>query len=479
MSLYPCPFKVPLIFSTGTDEHGLKVAQAAERAGEEPRAFCDRVSGEFRSVFDRCGVSYSSFLRTSSVSHMHTVQAVWRELERRGQLYQASYQGWYCTREEAFIPASQVSLQEEGRAVSTETGSRLERSSETNYMFRLSSQRERLLQWLDKEDPVQPPLFRGQVLAWLQDEDMQDVSVSRPKERVPWGVQVPGDSSHTVYVWLDALCNYLTVTQGHDSPPSMVHVIGKDILKFHAVYWPALLSALSLPLPSRIQVHSHWTVEGVKMSKSLGNVVDPKDLISKYSVDGVRYFLLREGVPEHDGDFSEARMVNVLNVELADTLGNLLNRATSAKINTDLVFPKPTYISDESSPNIKLLMDKLLRLQPCVSSHFDNFHFHSGICHIMEVLRLSNLIVQEEQPWKLKSLNPERLNLILYLTLECLRISGILLQPIVPTLAGRLLDKLSIHDQYRHFDEAFPNAEFQVYPHKISPEKIILFNKFR
>ena len=341
-----------LVFSTGTDEHGLKVQQAAARESLQPGVFVDKVSSQFRTLFDLCGVEYSEYARTSKDEHKEVVRKVWSKLEESGGLYKTEYGGWYSVQEEAFIPSIQVE-ERNGSHFSAETDQQLEWAKEINWMFRLSSYREELLSWHKEKMPVWPAQFRGQVSSWLSDSDMPDLSVSRPSSRLHWGVQVPGDQDQTIYVWVDALASYLTVSTYPDMivwPPT-VQVLGKDILKFHAVYWPAILMCLDLPLPSKLLVHSHWTVDQVKMSKSLGNVVDPTMLVNKYTVDGLRYFLLREGVPHSDGNFSESSLVQILNLELADTLGNLLNRSTSKGVNKNQCIPPfpPKNVSESST----------------------------------------------------------------------------------------------------------------------------------
>ena len=327
---------------------------------------------------------------------------------------------------------------------------------------------------------MSPALFRGQVLAWIT-EGLIDLSVSRPASRLHWGVTVPGDQDQTIYVWIDALCNYLTVAGYPDLRgqwPPTVQVLGKDILKFHSIYWPAMLMSLGLDLPQRLLVHCHWTVDNVKMSKSLGNVVDPNTLVDKYSTDGVRYFLLREGVPHSDGNFSESSMVQLLNLELADTLGNLLNRCCSKGVNKQDSIPKyPSEYRGESqlAQDLEYQMNNAKDL---VGDSYDQFNFYQGCVHIMSMLRLANQFVQEQQPWTLKAeAERDKLHWVLSLTFECLRISGILLQPIVPDLASRLLDKLSVEDWLRGWSEATPMTRAS--DSTLRPGKTVLFNKIR
>ena len=468
------------IFSTGTDEHGLKVQQAASRANKTPAIFCDDVSEKFRNLFDKCNIDYTSFIRTSSDQHKHVVSKVWTQMTDKGDLYKSEYSGWYSVQEEAFVPEGSVEQREGGQTVSSETGQPLEWASEVNWMFRLSQYQEALLRWHRDSAPVSPPLFRGQVTAWIT-EGLIDLSVSRPASRLHWGVPVPGDPEQTIYVWIDALCNYLTVARypdlGGHWPPS-VQVLGKDILKFHSIYWPAMLMSLGLELPQRLLVHSHWTVDNVKMSKSLGNVVDPDTLSDKYSTEGVRYFLLREGVPHSDGNFSETSMAQLLNLELADTLGNLLNRCSAKGVNKLNTIPKYPSEYRGNSQLAQELENQMKNAKDMVGESYDQFNFYQGCVHIMSMLRLANQFVQEQQPWTLKhELERDKLHWVLSLTFECLRISGILLQPVVPDLASRLLDKLNVEAGLRGWSEAA--ASTRASDATLRPGKTVLFNKIR
>ena len=463
-----------IIFSTGTDEHGLKVQQAAARAELSPQQFCDKISDKFRKLFDKCNIDYTHYIRTSDADHKSVVGEVWRRLEERGDLYKTEYSGWYSVQEESFITSVE---QRHGEHVSSDTGQRLEWTSEENWMFRLSSYQERLLQWHRDHTPVTPHVFRGQVLAWIS-EGLIDLSVSRPSSRLHWGVPVPGDDEQTIYVWIDALVNYLTVChypQLSGWPPT-VQVLGKDILKFHAIYWPAMLMSLDLPLPQKLFVHSHWTVDNVKMSKSLGNVVDPHEMIDKYSSDGVRYFLLREGVPHSDGNFSESSMIQLLNLELANTMGNLLNRCSSKGVNKSQIIPKyPSTYSEQSELSVEL-EQRLRDLSVGVGAAYDEMNFYQGCVQVMTVLRLTNQLVQEQQPWTLNN-DQEKLHWVLATCFESLRVSGILLQPIVPTLSSALLDKLGVRHDQRHWSRAVPGAGDT--SDKLSPGKTILFSKIK
>ncbi|XP_070538863.1 methionine--tRNA ligase, mitochondrial-like isoform X2 [Ptychodera flava] len=333
------------IFATGTDEHGLKVQQAAARHDKPTKLYCDEVSHKFKELFNECDIQYTDFIRTTEERHYEAVNYFWNKLMSNGYIYEGTYEGWYAVSDEAFLTDSQVKdiRDERGNVikVSMETGNPVEWTQEKNYMFRLSDFGARLQKWLeDNPNAIKPAKFIGIVQQWIQ-EGLPDLSVSRQRDRLEWGIPVPGDETQTIYVWLDALVNYLTVC-GYPHNTRLwpgVNLVGKDILKFHAVYWPAFLMAADLPPPRSVLCHSHWTVNGQKMSKSKGNVVDPFEKVKTYTKDGLRYFLMREGVPHSDGDYSDEKVVRYLNAELVDTFGNLLSRCTGKALNPQQIFP--------------------------------------------------------------------------------------------------------------------------------------------
>nr|XP_006633102.1 PREDICTED: methionine--tRNA ligase, mitochondrial [Lepisosteus oculatus] len=334
-------------FSTGTDEHGLKIQQAALAAGKDPQTFCNEVSEKFKTLFQRCDIAYTDYIRTTDPRHRSAVEHFWKVLRDKGFIYKGSYEGWYSTQDESFLTPSQVgdSVDSMGRPikVSLESGHKVDWVKEENYLFRLSAFRAPLRAWLaESPQAVRPERFHAAALRWLQ-EELPDLSVSRQRDRLQWGIPVPGDPSQTIYVWLDALVNYLTVAGYPHSCAewwaAAHHVVGKDILKFHAIYWPAFLLAAGLPLPQALYVHSHWTAGGQKMSKSLGNVVDPLERCQDFTADGMRYFLLRQGVPDSDCDYYDDKVVKLLNAELADSLGGLLSRCTAPALNPRQVYP--------------------------------------------------------------------------------------------------------------------------------------------
>ncbi|XP_038631615.1 methionine--tRNA ligase, mitochondrial [Scyliorhinus canicula] len=490
-------------FATGTDEHGLKIQQAAEAAAEDPLEFCSRVSKEFRTLFQQSLVSYTDYIRTTEERHKNAVQHFWCVLRDEGYLYEGTYEGWYSVPDETFLSDSQVVERKDAYGnlikVSMESGHKVEWTKEENYMFRLSEFRPMLLDWLKKNPfAICPEKFHHLVVHWLQ-EEIPDLSVSRQRNRLKWGIPVPEDSTQTIYVWLDALVNYLTVAgypEDHNPWCSGVHhIVGKDILKFHAIYWPAFLMAAGLQLPKQIYVHSHWTVNGQKMSKSLGNVIDPMERFSVYTADGFRYFLLRQGVPETDCDYYDDKVLKVLNAELADALGGLLNRCTGTRMNPDQVyspfsthcFPKRPYMGHSSRATIEdYKMIQLVEQLPLDVEHcFEKFQIYKALEAINFCIRLTNGFFQRHAPWKLDRKNAEDccwLDTVLHVTLECLRVYGILLQPVIPALANKLLSRLAVGPQergWRHlnFLAKYHNSICPFEGRKLGPDSGLLFNR--
>lgn len=366
-------------------------------------------------------------------------------------------------------------------------------------MFKLSEFQEPLQKWLQgNHHVISPEPFYQLVLRWLE-EDLPDLSVSRERRRLQWGIPVPDDSTQTIYVWVDALVNYLTVAGYPDAHqvwwPAAYHVVGKDILKFHAIYWPALLMAMGLDPPRQIYVHSHWTVHGQKMSKSLGNVVDPVACFNQYTVDGFRYFLLRQGVPERDCDYSEEKVIKLVNSELADALGGLLNRCTAPSINPSGTYPHFSEScfrkgSDQGASSRALAEDYELvalvaRLPRQVTDYFDHFQIYKALESIIACVRQTNGFFQRHAPWKLCRDNPAEkcwLDTILHVTLECLRIYGILLQPVIPATADRLLSRLAVKPEERAFTDVtfLPRYHGNLSPfegRKLGPDTGVLFHK--
>ncbi|XP_059202134.1 methionine--tRNA ligase, mitochondrial [Centropristis striata] len=465
-------------FATGTDEHGLKIQQAAEAAGKDPLTFCTDVSERFKHLFNSCNISYTDYIRTTEQRHRQAVKHFWSVLWNKGLIYKGSYEGWYSTQDESFLTESQVAsaLDSSGKEikVSLESGHKVEWMKEENYMFRLSAFRSQLLDWL-RESPraVQPERFHRDALLWLQ-EDLPDLSVSRQRSRLQWGIPVPGDPEQTIYVWLDALVNYLTVAgypDKHEQRWNVAHhIVGKDIMKFHAIYWPAFLLGAGLPLPQTIYVHSHWTVGGKKMSKSLGNVVDPLECSKTFTTDGLRYFLLRQGVPDSDCDYTDDKVFKLLNAELADSLGGLLNRCTAPALNPDQVYPSfypQSFHSEQGGRAVAEdyhMVEAVKSLPAVVQQHYESMHVYKALEAISACVRQTNGFVQRHAPWKLDkrdSRDQQWLHTIVHVTFECLRVYGTLLQPVVPGISNKLLSRISVKPDERSWEHANFLPRFQ------------------
>ncbi|XP_033760883.1 methionine--tRNA ligase, mitochondrial-like [Pecten maximus] len=482
---------VQTFFATGTDEHGLKVQQAAEKAGLAPKLFCDEVSNKFQDLFKKNDINYSTFVRTTDEAHVKAVHHIWNVLNDNGFIYKDTYKGWYSISDEAFISDKDVTnvttKSGETQKVSVESGHPVLWMEEENYMFRLSEFKPQLQQWIDTE-VIQPPQFKHIVQRTI--ENLADLSVTRSSDRVSWGIAVPNDASQKIYVWLDALTNYLTVTgypgnDYHSHWPADCHVVGKDILKFHAVYWPAFLMAAGLPLPKKILCHSHWKVDGVKMSKSLGNVVDPVDCMSKYTVDGVRYFLLRQGTPQSDNDFNEKRIIEVINNELVNTIGNALNRISSKAINPDQLFPKPStdaFLTNFTEEDRQKL-EELYGLADQVDRFYEDGNVYLVLQTLMGYLFWANKLVSDHEPWVLVKAveEKEHLDTVIYIVMETLRVCGILVQPVIPSFSSRLLSRLGVPHSERDIAHSKVKVQWTSpkYVQTLNPMESVLMQRLK
>jgi methionyl-tRNA synthetase len=435
-------------FLTGTDEHGQKVEKSARAAGVDPQAFCDRVSKNFRDMTGLMNISNDDFIRTTEPRHVKGVQALWQELQRRGEIYLGRFAGWYAVRDEAFYDEGELVG---GRAP---TGAEVEWVEEENYFFRLSAWQDRLLKFYDENpDFIAPRARRNEVVSFVK-SGLRDLSISRTS--FTWGIPVPGDPRHVMYVWLDALANYITAlgypeTKSGDFStfwPADLHMVGKDIIRFHAVYWPAFLMGAGLAPPKRVFAHGWWTVEGEKMSKSLGNFIAPQQLVEQYGLDAVRYFMLRELPFGNDGDFSRRAVVNRINGDLANGIGNLAQRVLSI-VNRNcegrLPQPGPLAAADEA------LLDAARGLLERVRGDFAEQAFHRALETLWQVVGDADRYVNEQAPWALKKSDPKRMETVLYVLAEVIRQLAILVQPVVPGAAAKLLDQLAVPAERRDF----------------------------
>eukprot|EP00760_Papus_ankaliazontas_P033022 PhM_4_TR613/c0_g1_i1/m.82811/K01874/MARS, metG; methionyl-tRNA synthetase len=450
-----------VFFMTGTDEHGQKIQKAASEQNLTPKEFTTRVADSFKNCFGQLDFSYDHFIRTSDVEHEANVQDMWRALEKVGDIYMGKYEGWYCVSDESFVTELQTKDIVDPKTgqtvkVSLESGHPVSHVVEDNYMFRLSAYQDRLLAWL-RSGPVIVPEFRRQEVINLVLKGLPDLSVSRKQATINWAIPVPSAPEHVVYVWLDALTNYLTsakIVLNADGTrsltsaealqrwPADVHVIGKDILKFHAIYWPAFLIGAGLQPPQRIMCHGWWTKDGMKISKSLGNAFDPVEKCQQFGLDAVKYFLLREASVKDDGDYSDKTMVARLNGELADTYGNLVLRCVSRKINAAGVVPTPTNITPAETALATLVTELVATVD-----HFMLIpDIQEALKQIFEVLRGINHYVTETEPWKLAKADPVRCATVNYYMLEAVRICTVLLSAAMPRAAGMVLDQFGVTD---------------------------------
>ncbi len=442
-----------VLFLTGTDEHGQKVEKAGADAGTDPQAFTDKVSANFRELARTMNFTNDDFIRTTEPRHIKSVQTIWTKLLEAEEIYLGSYAGWYAVRDEAFYTETELETGPGGRKIAP-SGAEVEWVEEPSYFFKLSEWQDRLLAFYNANpDFILPESRRNEVVSFVQG-GLKDLSVSRTTFK--WGVPVPGDDDHIMYVWLDALTNYITAAGYPDTDcetyktfwPADLHMVGKDILRFHAVYWPAFLMAAGLETPKRVFAHGWWTNEGQKISKSLGNVIDPYALIETYGLDPVRYFLLREVPFGNDGDFSHRAMVHRMNGDLANDLGNLCQRVLSMiGRNCDGTTPEPGPFNEDD----EALLGKADGLLEKLRAQLDRQQFHVALTTIWEVVGEANRYVDAQAPWELRKSNPPRMATVLYVLAETIRQLGILVQPFMPDSAAKILDQLSVDADARRF----------------------------
>lgn len=483
------------LFTTGTDEHGLKIQLASEKQSyNTPHDFVEVLYKHFVDLDKKSQVNYSRFIRTTDPDHIENVKKLWRLCWENGYIYKGEHQGWYSISDETFYPESKVVELREGggeialkdtvidsrrKYINTETRNEVLHQSETNYFFRLSAFQKKLIEYIEQNPQfIHPPNKRDQILHDLKENPLQDLSISRPASRLKWGIDVPNDSEQKVYVWFDALCNYLTSVGGidavkHNTRVSLAHstlsttenprgwwentthLIGKDIAKFHTVYWPSFLMAADLPLPKQIVIHGHWLSNGVKMSKSLGNVVDPLLMISYYGCDSMRWYLLENSRLETDCDFVEGRLHGVREL-LSSKWGNLINRCCGPKFNlargvstfnnrspeelSQILTEGPTRKAFES------LVSQLDELPGYLHDHFTQFDTSGPLKQIWSIINDTNTFVQLSEPWNKKG---DEQDLIIYTAMEVARILSILSQPIIPELSGKFLDRIDVSKERR------------------------------
>jgi methionyl-tRNA synthetase len=437
-------------FQTGTDEHGLKMAQAARAQEIEPRAFADQMSRLFQEMCDTLNVSYDRFIRTSEADHYRASQAIWKAMEERGDLYLDRYEGWYSVRDEAYYEPDELTSAEDGSKLSPQ-GTPVEWTVEESWFFRLSKYQQPLLDhYAANPDFIQPDSRRNEVVRFVEG-GLKDLSISRTS--FDWGVPVPGSNNHVMYVWLDALTNYITGLGYPDDTelwrqfwPADVHLIGKDVVRFHAVYWPAFLMSAGIALPKKVYGHGFLLSRGEKMSKSVGNVVDPMVLADRFGVDALRYFLLREVTFGQDGSYSAEAIVNRANAELANSFGNLAQR-TLSMIYKNLDGVLPTVDGNEEDASIQALVADTARTR--TPREFEQLAFSQGIEAWLSAVFGCNQYVDQQAPWALRKADPDRMKAVLATLFICIRDLAIAIRPIIPASADRLLDSMGIADAER------------------------------
>ena len=447
-----------VFFLTGTDEHGVKMLQTAKNQGITPAELADRNTPRFRDMVAALDCSNDDFIRTREERHKRACEELWRRMEKNGDIYLDKYAGWYSVRDEAYYDESELKEDAAGQKLSPQ-GTPVEWVEEESYFFRLSDYQEKLLAHYEAHPEFIGPDTRANEVKSFVRGGLQDLSISRTT--FDWGIPVPGDPKHIMYVWVDALTNYLTGVGFPDEQsrkfkrywPADVHIIGKDIIRFHAVYWPAFLMSAGVALPKRVFGHGFLYNRGEKMSKSVGNVVDPFVLAADYGVDQLRYFLLREVPFGQDGNYSRDGIVQRINADLANDLGNLAQRSLSmiAK-NCGGTVPAPGELT-EADKTILAAADGLLAR---VTQAIDDFAIHRALEIVWAVIADANRYFASEEPWAHKKTNLKRMETILYVTAEVLRQIAILVQPVMPGSASKLLDQLGVPQDARDFAHLGP-----------------------
>ncbi|MEE3849091.1 methionine--tRNA ligase [Gordonia sp. LSe1-13] len=440
-------------FLTGTDVHGQKMQQTAVAEGVDTADLANRNSDRFQALQVRLGSSFDRFIRTSDADHKRASEAIWQRMSDAGDIYLDTYSGWYDVRDETFYAEADTSVDADGNRVASDTGHVVTWTEEQTYFFRLSAYQDKLLELFETHpEYLGPDVRRNEIVSFIKG-GLTDLSISRTT--FDWGVPVPGHPEHVMYVWVDALTNYLTGIGFPDDTttferywPADLHIIGKDIIRFHCVYWPAFLMSAGIELPKRVFAHGFLFNRGEKMSKSVGNVVDPDVLIDEFGLDPVRYFFLREVSYGQDGSYSAEAIISRINADLANEFGNLAQRTLSMIGKYfDGVVPAPGDLTAED----EALLAQAAGLLPRVRDHFDAQQIHLGLEAMWSVLAATNRYISAQEPWKLAKTDLDRTATVLYVCAEVVRVVALLVQPVMPTATGRLLDLLAVDPERRQF----------------------------
>ena len=435
-----------VFFLTGTDEHGLKIQKAAEKNNSNPLEYCNKISEVFKDLTKKLNLSNDDFIRTTEQRHHKAVNDLWNKLLNSGDIYLSKYKGWYSVSDEAYYNSDEV-IEKDGKKISTFSGSLVEWVEEDSFFFKLSAWEKKLLDFYEKNNNfILPPSRKNEVINFVK-AGLKDLSVSRTS--FTWGIRVPNNEKHVIYVWLDALTNYLSALKYPDTKnilyknfwPASLHVICKDILRFHAIYWPAFLLAAGVKPPKRVFGHG-WILSGdEKMSKSKGNILNPIEIIDKYGIDELRYYLMKEVSHGSDGSISLKSLENCINSDLANNYGNLCQRVFSfIKNNCNNEVKKTKNLSKADNE----LISKSNILTKDLRSFMDNQNLNSYIKSVIDISFLTNKYINDEEPWKLKKNNIEKMNNILHISLEQIAKISILLNPIIPSSSLKIIEALNI-----------------------------------
>ena len=466
-----------VFYLTGTDEHGLKIQREAEKNGKETRLFCDEISKKFEDLTRILNLSNDDFIRTTEARHYRSVEEIWRRLVKSGDIYLDKYCGWYSVSDEAYYDEDEI-IEKNGIKISISSGSKVDWVEEESYFFKLSAWADKLINHYDSNPDFILPLSRKNEVLNFVKKGLKDLSVSRTS--FSWGIPVPDDSKHVIYVWLDALTNYISALNFPNTNdklfksfwPASVHIIGKDILRFHAIYWPAFLLAAKIPLPKRIFGHGWILSDDKKISKSLGNILDPIDIIKTYGVDQLRYYLIKEVSLGHDGSISLENLKNCINNDLANNYGNLCQRVFSfIQKNCFNRIPKPAKLSDVDKKLVNTLKNEIENLTILINNQDLNNYIKTVVKFSFE----ANKYFNDSEPWAVKKDNPERMQTILFTIVEQIKNISLLLNPIMPDSTSKILDILNIKKEDRFIKNINNN---NIFDHDKELNKLeILFKK--
>jgi len=444
-------------FLTGTDEHGLKIQREAEKNNLKPKEFCDILSKKFISLTKKLNLSNNDFIRTTEDRHYKSVTKIWNKLEKSGDIYLSKYNGWYSVSDEAFYDEDETIL-ENNKRISTISGSQVDWVEEESYFFRLSAWQDKLLDHFKKNNNfIMPNSRKNEVIQFVK-KGLKDLSISRTS--FSWGIPVPNNSKHVIYVWLDALTNYLSALNYSDEKndlfkkfwPASVHIIGKDILRFHAIYWPAFLMAANIELPKQIYGHGWILSDDKKMSKSRGNILDPVTIIEKYGIDQLRYYLTKEVSLGNDGSISLKNLKNCINNDLANNYGNLCQRVFSfVEKNCDNKVPKPGAFSAVDNS----LIDNLTNSYPDLQKNMEQRDLNTYLKKVISFSFDANKYFNDSEPWAVRKVDVQRMNTILFTIIEQIKNISLLLNPIIPIASNKILDKLNIENEDILFKNIF------------------------